>query len=259
VPDAALDGAIVHYETAGNGFPLVLLHGIGSNSRSWHRQLAALSPDFTVIAWDAPGYGASSDPPETTKPMKATIRFYSGQLRGLLDSLGLKKVFLLGHSMGGVVAQEFYRAFPDYVAALILADTRCVGSPAGLEARLQSIRTMTPAQLAAERAPKLLSRNAPPDLVREAVSIMSEVRRPGYEFAAIAMAQNDSRDVVRNLRVPALLIWGAEDEITPVWDEIPPGVQVKIIPDAGHLCYIEQPERFNEIVKEFLVEDFILK
>jgi pimeloyl-ACP methyl ester carboxylesterase len=57
---------------------------------------------------------------------------------------------------------------------------------------------------------------------------------------------------VRNLQVPTLLIWGAEDEITPVWDEVPKEALLKIIPDAGHLCYIEQPDRFNEIVKGFL-------
>jgi pimeloyl-ACP methyl ester carboxylesterase len=89
-------------------------------------------------------------------------------------------------------------------------------------------------------------------MLRQVISIMSEVRPPGYEFAAIAVAESDTRDVVRNLRAPRLLIWGADDEITPVWDEIPPGVRLEIIPVAGHLCYIEQPERFNRIVREFL-------
>src|SRR5262245_20603633 len=227
----------------------MLLHGIGSNSRSWRRQLAALSTDFRVIAWDAPGYGQSSGPPATSEP---SMQFYADQLRRMMDFLGLKSIFLLGHSTGGVIAQEFYRRYPDYVRALILADTRYVGAETGLDERLKSIRSLTAAQLAAERAPKLLSRNAPLDLVREVVSIMSEVRPAGYEFAAIALAKSDTRDAIRNLRVPTLLIWGAEDEITPVWDELPPGAKVEIIRAAGHLCYIEQPERFNQIVKEFL-------
>jgi pimeloyl-ACP methyl ester carboxylesterase len=180
------------------------------------------------------------------------MQFYADSLRQMIDSLGLKSIYLLGHSTGGVVAQEFYRRHPSCVRALILADTRYVGSEAGLEERLKSIRSMTPAQLAGERAPKLLRRNAPPDVVEEVVSIMSEVRPAGYEFAAIALAKSDTRDVIRNLRVPTLLIWGAEDEITPVWDELPPGAKVEIIRDAGHLCYMEQPKRFDEIVKEFL-------
>ena len=253
MPDATVDGAILHYEIAGEGPPLVLLHGIGSNSRSWRRQLQGLSGKFTVIAWDAPGYGRSSDPPD--KPIKPSIRFYVDCLRSLVDSLELKDISLLGHSAGGVVAQEFYRAYPDYVRALVLADTRHVASQAGLEDRLRSIRTITSAQLAAERAPNLLRRSAPAELIREVESIMSEVRAAGYEFAAIALAESDTRDVIRNLRVPTLLIWGSEDEITPVWDEIPSGVELRIIPDAGHLCYIEQPEQFNEIVSVFLTAE----
>lgn len=252
MPDATLDGAVIHYEIAGDGFPLVLLHGIGSNSRSWRRQLSALSTGFKIIAWDAPGYGRSSDPPGP--PVTPSMTFYADRLRRLLDSLQLDRVFLLGHSTGGVIAQEFYRAYPDRVTALILADTRCVGSPAALEERLHSIRTKSPSQIAADRGPKLLSSAAPPDLVAEVVSIMSEIRPAGYEFAAVALAGSDTRDVVHNLRVPALLIWGAEDEITPVWEEIPQGAQFEVIPEAGHLCYIEKPDAFNQIVRQFLRE-----
>ena len=136
-----------------------------------------------------------------------------------------------------------------------LADTRYKGSQETLEQRLKMIGTMTRAQLATERAPKLLSRSAPEDLVRETASIMSEVRPVGYEFAARALAGTDTRDVLAGLRVPTLLIWGAEDEITPQWNEVPSGARLEVIPDAGHLCYAEQPEMFNAIVREFLSED----
>jgi pimeloyl-ACP methyl ester carboxylesterase len=250
VPDATVDGDIIHYETAGNGFPLVLLHGIGSSSYSWRRQLAGLSRDFRVIAWDAPGYGGSADPPRAINP---SMQFYAHRLRDLMDSLGLDNIFLLGHSTGGVIAQEFYRAYPDCVRALILSDTRFVGSRELLDERLKAVRTMEPVALAMERGPKLLTRNASQDLVREVISIMSQIRRPGYEFAAIALAGSDTRDVIGHLAIPTLLIWGSEDEITPQWTEVPAGAELKIIPNAGHLCYIEQPEQFNNIVKDFLI------
>lgn len=250
MPDAAVKGGIIHYEARGDGFPLVLLHGIGSTSRSWRRQLEALSTDFKVIAWDAPGYGGSSDP--SGHP---SMRYYADRLRELLDALGIESTFLLGHSTGGVVAQEFYRSNPQYVRALILSDTRYMGSQATLEGRLKSIRTLTPAQMARERAPRLLSRQAPPELITEVTYIMSNVRRAGYEFAAIALAESDTREVLKNLRVRTLLIWGAEDEITPVWDQLPADARLEIVSGAGHLCYIEEPERFNAIVREFLSED----
>jgi pimeloyl-ACP methyl ester carboxylesterase len=247
VPDRTVAGATIHYETAGDGFPLVLLHGIGSNSRSWRRQLAAISSDFKVIAWDAPGYGRSSDPAG-----RPSMSYYASCLGSLLDGMRFDRIHLLGHSTGGVIAQEFYRAYPERVSKLILADTRYMGSQETLEQRLKMIRTMTPVQLAAARAPKLLSRSAPADLVRETASIMSEVRALGYEFAAIALAECDTRDILRNLRVPTLLIWGAEDEITPLWNEIPPNARLEVIPNAGHLCYAEQPDIFNGIVRDFL-------
>jgi pimeloyl-ACP methyl ester carboxylesterase len=248
VPNATVEGATIHYETAGKGRPLVLLHGIGSGSRSWRRQLAELSEDFRVIAWDAPGYGGSSDP--SGPP---SMRFYAACLRGLLEALQLKHIILLGHSMGGVIAQEFYRSYPEFIEALIIADTRSRGWNTGHEQRLKMIRTMTPAEIAAERAPRLLSRSAPDALIREVESIMSEIRPPGYEFAAIALAESDTGDVLCNLRVPTLLIWGDQDEITPVWKELPPGARLEVIANAGHLCYAEQPDKFNSIVREFLI------
>jgi pimeloyl-ACP methyl ester carboxylesterase len=250
VPDVRINGSAIHFETAGDGPPLVLLHGIGSNARSWSRQLGTLSRHFHVVAWDAPGYGQSADPPEHVKP---SIGFYAESLHEMLQAAGLKQIFLLGHSLGGVIAQEYYRSFADNVRALMLADTRFASSRAALNERLRWIRSLTPAQLAAERAPKLLSRNASPQLIAEVASVMSQVRPDGYEFAATALAGSDTRDVLRNLRVPTLLIWGAEDEITPVWDELPPGVEVKIIAGAGHLCYVEKPEDFNQIVRDFLL------
>jgi pimeloyl-ACP methyl ester carboxylesterase len=250
VPDRTVAGANIHYETNGAGTPLVLLHGIGSNSRSWHRQLEVLSSDFNVIAWDAPGYGRSADP--AGKPAMA---YYARVLCGLLDELGLSRIHLLGHSAGGVVAQEFYRLYPERVMKLILADTTFRGSRDKLEERLGMIRSMTPAEVAVKRAPMLLTQNAPPELFEETVAIMSEIRPAGYEFASIALAQADTRDVLRNLNVPTLLIWGMEDAITPLWRDLPEGARLAGIPYAGHLCYAEQPDLFNAIVREFLRED----
>jgi len=253
VPEVHLDNGTIHYEMAGQGPPLILLHGVGSNSRSWSRQIQALSANFTVIAWDAPGYGRSFDPP--APPVKPSLRFYADTLREFLDAIHFERVFLLGHSAGGMMAQEFYRLYSGYVRALILADTRTRGSRIGLERRLNAIRTMTPAALAAERGPKLLTSRAPRSLVQEVVDIMSEVRPAGYEFALIAMADSDLREVMRNLQVPTLLIWGDDDEITPIKDEMPVrGFEAKLIHTAGHLCYIEQPDQFNDAVREFLLK-----
>ena len=237
----------MHYEIAGSGFPLVLLHGIGSNARSWHRQIAAFAAGFRVIAWDAPGFGKSPDLP----PQEPSIRAFALSLRELLDSAGVKSAVVLGHSLGGIIAQQFYGDYPEYVAALILADTTQGGS-ANLSERLRMIRTMTPRALAEQRGPKLLSPQAAPELVQETIDIMSQVRRPGYEFAAIAMANSDLKGILDHIRIPLLMIWGANDTITPRWERWPDGAALEIIPDAGHLCYAEQPDLFYQAVIRFL-------
>jgi pimeloyl-ACP methyl ester carboxylesterase len=249
----------LHYEAAGDGFPIVLLHGIGSNAKSWRRQLDAFSKRFKVIAWDSPGYGKSSDP-DWQIP---AIRNYSESLCALFDTLGIASAVVLGHSLGGIVAQDFYGTYPERVKALILADTTPGDGALPLNVRERKlaertgmIRTMTSAELAAARAPKLFSQHAPPDLIAESVAIMSEVRESGYVSAAIALSTADVRHVLDNINVPLLMIWGSDDEITPPWKQFPKNAKVEMIPDAGHLCYMEQPDIFNRIVLEFVEKFF---
>src|SRR5262249_50563107 len=139
--------------------------------------------------------------------------------------------------------------YPERVKALILADTS-QGDGAlpvklrerKLADRMGMIQTMTPEELAEERAPKLFSSRAPKELVAEATSIMSEVRESGYGSAAIALATADLRAALNNISVPLLMIWGAEDKITQPWKPLPKSATVEMIPDAGHLSYMEQPD-----------------
>jgi pimeloyl-ACP methyl ester carboxylesterase len=111
-------GNLIAYREAGQGPALVLLHGFLCDSRCWRRQLAGLSDSFRVVAWDAPGAGASADPPE---PFTTTD--YAHSLASFLDTLKLDRAHMLGLSWGGILAQEFYRLYPDRLHTLILADT----------------------------------------------------------------------------------------------------------------------------------------
>ena len=249
---------MINYIVEGEGSPIVLLHGIGSSSKSFHRQLKAFSEKHKVIVWDAPGFGESADPTIGANS-KPSIKFYVECLRVVLDDLGLAWTSLLGHSLGGVIAQEFYREHPKRVRSLIISDTTRGGGAEPVEVRksrldnrLRMIRTREPAELARERAPKLLSPGASKDLKEEAVAIMSEIRKPGYEFAAMAIAEADTRTALDGITIPLLMIWGSLDDITPPWRSYPEKAKVEIIPNAGHLCYAEQPERFNSIVLDFL-------
>jgi len=97
-----ITGLRIAYERAGEGPPLLLLQGFVGDARStWHRQIDNLSDDFTVVAWDVPGAGRSSDPPESFR-----LPDYADSLAGFLDTLGLGQVHLVGLSFGGALALE---------------------------------------------------------------------------------------------------------------------------------------------------------
>ncbi len=250
----------IYFEEAGAGqTALVCLHGISSNSRSWRHQLAGMSDLYRVIAWDAPGYGQSDDPPNPV--MMADFADY---LVGLLDKLELAKVVIMGLSMGGVLAQEFYRRHSERVLALVLADTNCGGGArpeaerkTRLEARLKAIDTMSPVEIARERGPALLSPEAPPDLVAEVTAMVSQIHPAGYRYAAIALDGADTRAVLPTVNVPTLILWGDKDTIAPhpeahaIYQAVT-GAKFAVIGGAGHLSNLEQPEQFNKSVKAFL-------
>lgn len=118
MPTVQLKDFTIHYKKEGNGHPLIILHGLGNNSQSWKSQLELLSHKFTVIAWDAPGYGESSDPKEEFKHFSQ----FADVLKEFVDKLGYKSIYLLGHSMGSAIAIDFTSRYPETVNKLIIAD-----------------------------------------------------------------------------------------------------------------------------------------
>ena len=254
-----LEKHTIGFEQSGEGPPLLLLHGIGSNRTSWSHQFKDLGSDFTLIAWDAPGYGLSSDP--IAEP--PTMAEYTDCLKAFIDVLDIGPVHLLGHSMGGIIAQEFYRRHSEGVKTLILANTTRGGKAEPeqvrtrkLEDRLGLIQRLTARQLAEERTPRLFSQCAKPSVVRDAISIMAGIRPSGYRYAATAMSGADERDLLGKITVPTLLIWAAEDHVIPSAEadqmrRAIPDVQFEVIPQAGHLCYQERPGRFNALIRQF--------
>src|SRR3979490_403921 len=118
------------YECVGEGPPLVLVHGAAEDGRVWRPQLAALADEFTVVAWDEPGAGRSSD-----VPADFALADYACCLAALIEALALDPAHVAGHSWGGTVIQELYRHHPELVATLILVDTYAgwKGAPPGAE------------------------------------------------------------------------------------------------------------------------------
>jgi pimeloyl-ACP methyl ester carboxylesterase len=243
----------------GDGPPLVMLHGIGGNATQFRHQMDALAESRTVIAWDAPGYGASSDPGDDW-----LMADYAATLAGFLNALGLEQVALLGQSWGGVLAQMFIGSNPERVTALILSDTSMGGRSqpdaerlTSLNARLAALESMSPAEMAAARAPAIVGPNPSADVLAEAEAMMAQIRPTGYRRAAIALAEADTRPVHSTISVPTLIITGEHDGIVPpgtgaALQAAIRGAQLVTIAGVGHLSGQEDPATYNAELREFL-------
>ena len=257
-------GATFSYLDQGQGAALVLLHGIGSAARSFDRQIAALSPRWRVVAWDAPGYGESSDLPMD----HPTAGDYAAALASLLDGLGIRTCHLLGHSLGCLMAARFAALHPDRVLSLTLCSIAGghAALPAGdrqklLDQRINDVATLGPRGMAERRAPRLLGPAAPADALGRLVDTMGSVRPHGYGQAARMLSTGDIKADVGRLpsSLPGQVIYGNGDVITPpqrnqeiasVW----PGAAVHVVPGAGHALYLEQPDPFNALLIDFIAK-----
>ncbi|WP_163100218.1 alpha/beta fold hydrolase [Peribacillus alkalitolerans] len=260
MPISHLDEFRVHYRESGNGKAIVILHGLGNNSQSWKHQLNGLEDQYRIIAWDAPGYGESSDPKEEFQQFSQ----FADVLKEFLCSLGLQSVYLLGHSMGSAIAIDFTVRFPEMVDALIISDaTRGAAglsqdeNKSKLENRLHSINTLEPNELAKKRVKALLSPNASPEVIEEAERIMSQVRPSGYRSVSYSLANLNQMELLSSIQVPTLVLCGELDQVTPVseskiFHEKISNSEFAIVPNTGHLCYQEDPETFNKLVIDFL-------
>jgi pimeloyl-ACP methyl ester carboxylesterase len=252
-------GICIAFEQKGEGPPLVLLHGILQDSRAWRWQIDQLSNEFTVMAWDAPGCGRSSDPPETFR-----LPEFTDCLAALLDAAGAGPAHVLGLSWGGGLALDLYRRHPGVVMSLVLTGAYAgwAGSlPAEVvEQRLEQAlheAELAPGQFVPGWIPGLLTGSAPAALRDEIVAMMSDFHPAGYRTMARAFAEADLRDMLPTVRVPALLLYGEVDKRSPMsvaedLHEQIPGSTLVVLPGAGHLGNAEVPAAFNREVSEFL-------
>ena len=232
------------------------------DSRSWRRQVDGLADEFTVLAWDAPGCGRSSDVPESWRMPE-----YADALASWLRSAGIERPHVLGLSWGSSVALELYRRHPQVPASLILASAYAgwAGSlsPAETAARLESVLAAAdlPLEEVLEALPGVLSASAPPTLLQELTVMWADntgSRKPGgYRAMAHSMAEADLRDVLPRIEVPTLLLYGELDERSPlhVANELNqqiPSSQLVVIKGVGHSANVEAPEEFNAHVRAFI-------
>ena len=253
-----VDGQTIAYRQAGDGRALVLLHGFLCDSRCWRPQLSHLSDQFRVVAWDAPGAGSSSDPPNTF-----TTASYAHCLAGFLDAIGIEWAHVLGLSWGGILAQEFYRLYAERFRSLVLADTYA-GWRGSLPETVWKERLTTclqdasgpPEALVAKFLPGIFTDAAPQHLREELSAIVSEFHPVGFRLMSLSSAEVDTRGLLPSIDVATLVLWGDDDRRSPLhvaeqFHAAIPGAKLAIIPNAGHLSNMEQPDVFNGHVRRF--------
>ena len=254
-----VEGLRIAYRRAGEGPPLVLLHGFVGNSREWRHQIEDLSDGFTVVAWDAPGSGGSADPSEAFR-----LADYADCLAVFIDTLGLSRPHVAGVSFGGALALELYRRHPTLPTSLVLASAYAgwTGSlPAEIvEQRLQQTLQaahLPPDQFVRSMIPTMFSESPPPEPVEEFRQIMLEMHPAGFPVMARSLAEADLRDVLARIAVPTLLLYGDKDVRAPltVAHDLQtriPASRLVVIPGVGHMSSVEAAERFNSEVRGFL-------
>jgi pimeloyl-ACP methyl ester carboxylesterase len=258
--DIEIEGLRIAYERAGEGPPLVLLHGyVGDGRGTWRRQIDELSEEFTVVAWDAPGAGRSSDPPESFR-----LADYADCLAGFVDALGLRGPHVVGLSFGGGLALELYRRHPTIPKSLVLAGAYAgwAGSlpPEVVELRLRQaleLADLPPDQLVRAILPTLFSESAPGELVDELAANMSDFHPAGLRAMARSFAEADLREALPSIDVPTLLLYGDRDVRAPlgVAEDLHaaiPASRLVVMPGVGHVSCVEAAERFNAEVRAFL-------
>ena len=256
---AEVAGHSIAYRRVGHGPAMVLLHGFTLDSRMWERQLADLSDRFTMVAWDAPGAGASSDPPDPF-----TMADWAGVLAEFLDVAQIERAHIVGLSWGGVLAQELYRLDPDRFVSLVLADTYagwkgCFPQSVCGDRLARCVREseLPPEEFVARWVPvEFFTAAASPELAAEMAQIVGGFHPHGFRLMAKSLAETDTTDLLPTIDVPTLLLWGDGDRRSPLsvaeqFRDAIPGAELSILGGAGHVSNMEQPAAFNAEVRRF--------
>jgi pimeloyl-ACP methyl ester carboxylesterase len=251
----------------GSAVPVVLLHGIGSNARSFEPLMHALQGRARTLAWDAPGYGQSQ--PLTIAWPDASD--YAAALGNLLDDVEIARCVLLGHSLGALVAARFSLEAPERVAALVLASPALGYGvkkddvlPGPVAARIEELDRLGPEKFAAARSPGLLADAAArPDVLVSVMRAMAAVCRPGYDQAARLLAGGRLLEDAAKLTVPTAVVVGMQDRITPpenvrrVFAALPEVSRHRYreIENAGHAVCQEQASEVARAIAEFVDDE----
>jgi len=249
-----IDGRDVLYYTAGQGEPLVVIHGGGGDARTWWLNIAELAEKYTVYAPDLPGFGGS-------QPLDGD--YYIPELVDFVDrfakSLGLEKFYLIGHSLGGGIALNYTLNFPQKIKKLVLVSSLCLGREIAFWVRLFSlpalIRSIGGLTLGVLKGVKwMLKQLNPAEFVMPLSPASMTVGGSITNFRQQTLVLEKR---LSEVKMPTLLVWGAKDPIVPVMQayraaKAIPDCRVEVFKKRGHNVHRDEVKKFSSIITGFL-------
>lgn len=263
-----LDGRRTHYVEAGQGPPVILIHGFNHDLNTWNANIDAFSRCFKVYAVDLWGSGFS-----TRTPMDYGFPLFAEQIRSFMDYLDIPRAHLVGHSMGGGTAIFFSVKYPERVDRLVLVGSVGIPRRLPLRARLFMLPRI-PELLMGLETDAIRRKNLRDYWIHNAELLTDEYFERASLHQKIEGSTRAALDILRRdffntldeeiralaeLNIPALIVWGRHDRSVPLQSgqtmhHILRGSRLEILEDAGHLPNFERPELFNKMAVEFLVQ-----
>jgi pimeloyl-ACP methyl ester carboxylesterase len=263
-----VDGIRAHYVVAGDGSPVVLLHGLGASVVAWRDNIAPLAGRFTVYAVDIPGHGDSAKP-----RMAYTLDQGVDFLTSFLDAVGVPAAAFVGNSMGGLIALRTAMERPERASHLVLVDSAGLGREVSPFLRLMSAPLLGEVlERSSAKGTEAMLRVVfsqrdfiTPELVDELTRTRAS---PGAKRAVLRMLRHGVgfrgvrptvrfEDQLPGLSVPVLVVWGEKDRVFPVAQAIgaaraSPSVRLAVFPGCGHWPQMERAAEFNDLLLDFL-------
>jgi 3-oxoadipate enol-lactonase len=257
---AEVNGINLSYEQQGSGPDLVLIPGLGASLHAFYAQLKALAPVLRVTAFDPRGHGQSSKP-----PAPYTMRMMADDTAALMRHLGIGKAVVAGSSMSAMTAVELAAAHPDLVAGLVLIGGFPKLGEAGkerMEARARTAETEGMGPLADTVSSTALgahTHESQPALVGLFRQALLANDPNAYAASCRAIVEADITPLLGQVRCPTLLLLGSQEQVAPLpaARALKAGIrqaEMKVIPDAGHLPFLEQPAAFNAAILRFVAD-----
>lgn len=249
MPYVTVKGINIYYEsTIGNSLPIVLVHGAGGSSQRWFEQLSIFDNRYNSWAMDLPGHGKSEG------SLLSSIKDMTEFIDDFIGALCLGKFVLVGHSMGGAIAQEYALQHPERLSSLIL-----IGTGARLKVSREILDTLAAGQMPFKDVNHLYGSSTPDHKREEAMREMNQLS-PAVYWADFAACNKFDRVLsVEKIKVPSLIIVGDEDVMTPVkYSQFLSSnllnSQLRIIKGAGHMCMLEKPTEVTDKIENFIDE-----